>query len=111
MGKVIKADLKDMENVTPETAGMNEAQNPPADGQNNEGAGIQLQLVPSKTNKKGLLDVIWKDRGIVGKTVTVAGVSGLVVGAVFGIKALVALVFGPEAAEMIDPSMIAPTEE
>ena len=111
MGKTVKAELKETDGMAPETAGMNEAQNPPEDGQNKEGIGIQLQLVPPKTRKKTLLDVIWRDRGIVGKTATVVGAAGLTTGIVFGVKALVALVFGPEAAEMIDPSMIAPTEE
>lgn len=111
MGKAVKANLdkKEMENQEPETVDTNQE-----NAVNEQPAiqGVSIQLVPPKNQeKKGLLDVIWKDRGIFGKTVTVTLGTVTLTGLVIAVKALVALLFGPEAAEMIDPSMVAPTEE
>lgn len=110
MGKVVKVDLGE-NNKDQEEAKM--------DGTNQDNVnaqdaiqGVQIQLVPPKdTKKKGFLDIIWKDRGIFGKAVTVTIGTVTITGLVLAVKVLVGLLFGPEAAEMIDPSMIAPTEE
>ena len=112
MGKVVKVNLEENKTENQEETKMEETNQ-----ENNVNAqeaiqGVQIQLVPPKgQKKKGLLDVIWRDRGIFGKTVTVTLGTVTLTGLVFAVKALVAVLFGPEAAEMIDPSMIAPTEE
>lgn len=108
MGKVInKVDLENKTENQEEAKMENKPENNDA-----QGVGVQIQLVPPKAKeKKGLLDIIWRDRGIFGKTVTVTLGTVTITGLVFAVKALVAVLFGPEAAEMIDPSMIAPTEE
>ena len=111
MGKVVKVNLEENKTENQEETKMEETKQETVNAQEAI-QGVQIQLVPPKTKeKKNLLDVIWRDRGIFGKAVTVTFCGVTITGLLFAIKALVAVVFGPEAAEMIDPSMIAPTEE
>lgn len=112
MGKKVKVNLdNNNEQNKKEEPEMNENDvNKTADAQPaNEGN--NLPAAPAKkADNRNLVVRLWKDHGVVGKAADILGGAVITAGIAFGVKLLVGLLFGPEAAESIDPTEIVSTE-